>query len=415
MNQDCCPAASATTTPNDVMITASEHQQTNSIEFCPPSLQWQHEQCQRLAYNVQPRPVQYTEQHRLTGNDLAIRDVCGDGNCLFRALALAVTGNEQNHMLVRQGLVVYMRQHRNSVKHYIIRESDGNSLDEDFEAQMGEMENNGTWGTQAEIISAASMFQTNIHMYQHRQNRSGVMGEWHTYKAEMLLQCRSLLPNCSLYLNHTGNHYNVVIGNHNSLSRSEVEFTEVYAKRRKIDENNNTISTKINANDASDYCNSFQADTCFTANSVPKKCRNCGKTLKNLKLHLTKKPMCKNLYDLLSIEAESAVRTKRRQSLYKQQNQLQISEKKKNYREINCDIIEKYNNENKEKIREKQKNYNRENKEKIKGKQEKCNRENKDKIRGKQHEYDCKNKNNIRAKQNKYNQKNKGKIQEKQL
>ena len=50
VNQDCCPAASATTN-------ASEHQQRNSIEFCPPSLQWQHEQCQRLAYNVQPRPV----------------------------------------------------------------------------------------------------------------------------------------------------------------------------------------------------------------------------------------------------------------------------------------------------------------------------------------------------------------------
>ena len=379
-----------------------------------------------MAYNVQPRPVQYTEQHRLTGNDLAIRDVRGDGNCLFRALALAVTGNEQNHMLVRQGVVAYMRQHRNSVKHYIIRESVGNSLDEDFEAQMCEMENNGTWGTQAEIISAASMFQTNMHMYQRRQNRSGVIGEWHTYRAEMLLQCRSLLPNCSLHLNHTGNHYNVVIGNQNSLSRSQAEFTEVYAKRRKIDENNNTISTKINANDASDYCNSFQADTCFTANSVLKKCRNCGKTFKNLKLHLTKKPMCKNLYDLSSIEAESAVRTKRRQ--YKQQNQLQISEKKKNYRKNNRDIIEKYNNENKEKIREKQKNYNRENKEKIREKQknynrenkekiqekqEKYNRENKDKIREKQHEYDCKNKNNIRAKQNKYNQKNKGKIQRK--
>ena len=117
VNQDCCPAASATTTSNDVVITASQHQQSDSIEFCPPSLQWQHEQCQRLAYNVQPRPVQYTKQHRLSGNDLAIRDVRGDGNCLFRALALVVTGNEDNHMLVRQGLVAYMRQHRNSVKH----------------------------------------------------------------------------------------------------------------------------------------------------------------------------------------------------------------------------------------------------------------------------------------------------------
>ena len=42
-----------------------------------------------------------------------------------------VTGNEENHMLVRQGLVAYMRQHRNSVKHYVMQESEGNSLDED--------------------------------------------------------------------------------------------------------------------------------------------------------------------------------------------------------------------------------------------------------------------------------------------
>mgnify|MGYP002804220531 CR=1 FL=1 len=93
----------------------------------------------------------------------------------------------------------------------------------------------------------------------------------------------------------------------------------------KIDENNNTIPTNINANDASDYCNLFQADTCF--NNVLKKCCNCGKMFKNIKLHLTKKPVCKNSYDLLSMEVESAARTKRRQSLYKQQNQLQISEK----------------------------------------------------------------------------------------
>ena len=59
-----------------------------------------------------------------------------------------------------------MRQHKNRAMHYIIRESQGNySLDRDFEHQMYEMENDGTWGTQAEIISAASMFQTNINMY----------------------------------------------------------------------------------------------------------------------------------------------------------------------------------------------------------------------------------------------------------
>ena len=37
---------------------------------------------------------------------------------------------------------------------------------------------------------------------------------------------------------------------------------------------------------------------------------------KNLKLHLTKKPVCKNFYDLLGIEAESAARTLKDENSY---------------------------------------------------------------------------------------------------
>lgn len=143
-------------------------------------------------------------------NDFVIRDVRGDGNCLFRTL---VTGDEGHHMMIRHRLVAYMRQHKNNAKHYIRREPRGNNfLDRNFEIQMCEMEKDRTWGTQAEIITAASMFQTNIHMYQHRQTTSGVLGEWNTYRADMLLRCCPNQQKCSMYLNHTGAHYNVVLG-----------------------------------------------------------------------------------------------------------------------------------------------------------------------------------------------------------
>ena len=197
VDHDSYLVTSATTTSYpDVMIILSHHQHSDLIEFCPPSLQWQQEQCWCLAYNIQPRPVPYVEQHsRLSGNDLQICDVCGDGNCLFRALAFVVTGNEENHMMVCHGLVAYILQHQNSAEHYVIQESEGNSLDEDFEDQMREMENDGTWGTLAEIICAASMFETDIHMYQRRQTRTGVIREWHTYSAEMpYIQCRNASP-----------------------------------------------------------------------------------------------------------------------------------------------------------------------------------------------------------------------------
>lgn len=43
--------------------------------------------------------------------ELAIRDVMGDGNCLFRAVSCALHGNENQHMAIRQATVRFMKQH----------------------------------------------------------------------------------------------------------------------------------------------------------------------------------------------------------------------------------------------------------------------------------------------------------------
>ena len=45
----------------------------------------------------------------LTQPDLrSLRNVQGDGNCLFRALSYIVTGSEEQYMEVREGITSYM-------------------------------------------------------------------------------------------------------------------------------------------------------------------------------------------------------------------------------------------------------------------------------------------------------------------
>ena len=300
-----------TTSYESVVITGSHHQVLDSLEFCPPTLQWQQDLCRRLACRVQPKAVRYVQQpSSLTGNDFVIRDVRGDGNCLFRAL---VTGDEGHHMMIRRRLVAYMRQHKNNAKHYIRREPRGNNfLDGNFEIQMCEMEKDRTWGTQAKIIAATSMFQTNIHMYQHRQTTSGVLGEWNTYRADMLLRC------C----------FSWCFGNQKTKPGQSMPPLISGSKQPRID----------NSTDVSIANNSglqFECDRNNTpGNKDLKNCRSCGKSFKNLKLHLTKKPACKNVYDFSSTEAESDLRIKTRQTVYKEKNRSQINVKRKSTRSL---------------------------------------------------------------------------------
>lgn len=58
------------------------------------------------------------------------------------------------------------------------------------------------------------------------------------------------------------------------------------------------------------------------------------KSFKNLKLHLTKKPACKNVFDFSSIEAESDLRIKTQQTVYKEKNRSQINVKRKSTRSL---------------------------------------------------------------------------------
>ena len=68
----------------------------------------------------------------------------GDGNCLFRAIADQLEGNEKLHRKYRSDAVEYIRENQEQFAPFI-------EDDETIDQYMADMEKDSTWGGQIEI------------------------------------------------------------------------------------------------------------------------------------------------------------------------------------------------------------------------------------------------------------------------
>jgi hypothetical protein len=76
---------------------------------------------------------------------VVIVPIRADGNCLFRALARSVVGEEEAHMVVRKAVVGFMRN-SDELKSFIVAEDEGEDSAAFAERYFEEMEKDGTWG-----------------------------------------------------------------------------------------------------------------------------------------------------------------------------------------------------------------------------------------------------------------------------
>jgi len=58
-------------------------------------------------------------KQEITRLDLALRDVQGDGNCLFRALADQLWGTQKRHVEVRKVVCDYLESHKESMEAFV--------------------------------------------------------------------------------------------------------------------------------------------------------------------------------------------------------------------------------------------------------------------------------------------------------
>ena len=86
----------------------------------------------------------------------------GDGNCYFRALSFILTGTEIYHIQIRQAIFDFIEIHYDNLNIFLDQFVDGGHY-----LRKKKMRENGTWGTELEIIATATIAKRDVIMYNH--------------------------------------------------------------------------------------------------------------------------------------------------------------------------------------------------------------------------------------------------------
>lgn len=123
--------------------------------------------------------------------------VIGDGNCLFRCMSYVLTGSQDHQMQVRSRVCSHMHSIANLVLTHISHDSTHNYIADK------KMNINGVWGTDVEVLTFANMCNVNVYTY------SVQHGSWNVYPPTFSVSHFDVFLE-SVYLRHTGDHYDVV-------------------------------------------------------------------------------------------------------------------------------------------------------------------------------------------------------------
>ena len=88
--------------------------------------------------------------------------VLGDGNCLFRALSRALTGVEDHHIALRKTIAVF--EASNTTVFQPLHSAINQTPAIPFSDHLRNIRKLSVWGTNLEIIAAASLFQLDIYL-----------------------------------------------------------------------------------------------------------------------------------------------------------------------------------------------------------------------------------------------------------
>jgi len=95
---------------------------------------------------------------------LTIKDVAGDGNCLFRAMSDQFTGDPNGYANYRRQICDYIYHNREDFEPFI-------EDDEPFEEYIARMRRNATWGGHLEIQACSMLYQVTVTIHQINQPR----------------------------------------------------------------------------------------------------------------------------------------------------------------------------------------------------------------------------------------------------
>ena len=138
-----------------------------------------------------------------------IREVGGDGNCLFRSVSDQMDNNENNHKLYREMCLDYMKKNPDEFSPFI-------EDDETFDKYMERMGEDGEWGGNLEIYALSKALNANFYIYIHKHPMY-VVNNFEKPKKNILLTY------------HEGKHYNSL----RKLEEKNKEDKDKEEKRKK--------------------------------------------------------------------------------------------------------------------------------------------------------------------------------------
>ncbi|XP_041461886.1 uncharacterized protein LOC121413199 isoform X1 [Lytechinus variegatus] len=130
-----------------------------------------------------------------------VKDIEDDGNCFYRAISFALTGSEEYHLIIRQAILTHLMENEDrfvgflrmgysSISHYV---------------SSNDMEENGTWATEMEIMVLANLIETDIYVYDEDRLK------WSLFSGKNV-QIGKETTTYGVYLRNThGIHYDVVM------------------------------------------------------------------------------------------------------------------------------------------------------------------------------------------------------------
>lgn len=95
---------------------------------------------------------------------LTIKDVAGDGNCLFRAIADQIEGDPSRHAIYRKRIMLFIESHREDFEFFV-------EDNEPFDMYCSRMNLNAEWGGQSEIQAASLLLGVNVIIHHLAQPR----------------------------------------------------------------------------------------------------------------------------------------------------------------------------------------------------------------------------------------------------
>ena len=147
-----------------------------------------------------------------------IREVGGDGNCLFRSVSEQVEGNEHNFQEYREKCVNYMKENKDVFAPFI-------EDDEPFDKYIKRMREDKEWGGNLEIYALSKVLEANFYIYIY-ENPMYIVNNFEKPKKNILLTY------------HDGKHYNSL----RKLEEKNKEDKEREEKRKNEEDEENEES-----------------------------------------------------------------------------------------------------------------------------------------------------------------------------